>query len=120
MKLAVVLLTIAFSTLVLSSIMHGQIRTPNPNDIFRKVQFRPLRPLDYAGIFLPIKNLKLKSILFLSTKDIIESHTINLCCFIPVTQSSLSIDADTLTLDSLDSTPFLSRLMDKSKTQRLP
>ena len=48
MKTAVILLILAFSSLTLAGIL-GIGRTPNPNDIFKKVQFNPLRTLDYAG-----------------------------------------------------------------------
>lgn len=60
MKSAVILLTLALLGVALAGIIPGAFRTPNPNDIFKKVQFRPLRTLDYAGRFSSMQSPKLK------------------------------------------------------------
>jgi hypothetical protein len=55
MKVTVLVLTFALATLALAGILPGVFQTPNPNDIFKKVQFRPLQPLDYAGTHHPMQ-----------------------------------------------------------------
>ena len=49
MKAVSVFLLLSLVTLALAGIIPGLRAPPNPNDIFKKVQFLPLSPLDYAG-----------------------------------------------------------------------
>jgi hypothetical protein len=50
MKSSIILLTLALAAVALGGILQAQTidYTPNPNDIFRQVQFKPLNPLSYA------------------------------------------------------------------------
>ena len=52
MKLAAAILLLAFSFMVCAEVItvsHIIDSTPNPNDIFKKVQFKPLNALSFAG-----------------------------------------------------------------------
>ena len=69
MKTLSALVILSLITLTLSGIIPGLWKAPNPNDIFKKVQFLPLSPLDYAGTHQPIQSLKYRSILVSSTPD---------------------------------------------------
>lgn len=61
MKLAIAVLVLACSFLVCADVItvsHIIDNTPNPNDIFRKVQFKPLNTLSFAGNSWIIQNQK--------------------------------------------------------------
>jgi hypothetical protein len=51
MKLATAVLLLACSLIVCAEVITVAhiIDTPNPNDIFKQVQFKPLNALSYAG-----------------------------------------------------------------------
>jgi len=54
MKLATALILLACSLLVSADVItlsHIIDTTPNPNDIFKQVLFRPLNALSFAGTF---------------------------------------------------------------------
>lgn len=61
MKLATAVVLLACSLLVCADVItvnHIIDNTPNPNDIFRKVQFKPLNTLSFAGTLCTIQNQK--------------------------------------------------------------
>lgn len=60
MKANLAVLLFLLSTLALAGIIPGFRSTPNPNDIFKKVQFLPLYPLDYAGKIQIIQSPKFR------------------------------------------------------------
>ena len=49
MKSAILLLTLALASVAFAGILSGAYHTPNPNDIWKHINFAPLRTLDYAG-----------------------------------------------------------------------
>jgi hypothetical protein len=59
MRLATAIVLLACSLLVCADVItvsHIIDNTPNPNDIFRKVQFKPLNALSFAGINFSIQS----------------------------------------------------------------
>lgn len=50
MKSSIIVLTLALAAVSLCGVLHAETLnyTPNPNDIFKEVQFKPLNPLNYA------------------------------------------------------------------------
>ena len=98
MKAFTILLILALSTAVFAGIIAGPYHTPNPNHIWKKVYFGPLRTLDYAGIHLHIQNLKSKSILLSSILAIMESPITKSNSCILASHFSQSGDVDILLL----------------------
>ena len=96
MKIFTILLILALSTAVFAGIIAGPYHTPNPNHIWKKVYFGPLRTLDYAGIHLSIQNPKSKLILLtsISATTALPITKSNFC--ILVSPSCQSGDVDTL------------------------
>lgn len=115
MKSIVLLLTIALSSLVFAGIILDPYHTPNPNNIWKKVYFGPLRTLDYAGNHIAIQNLKYKSIFLSLTLAITPSHTAKskFCILIMLFFQSGGVDILLSVLP--DSTHFLSKSRKMSK-----